>query len=150
MTQSLPPKGLVLYADDDPDDIELLSEAFQVYANDLELMTFSDGIELLRFIETIDPFHATPCLFILDINMPRLNGKETLRRLRRLDSFADVPVVLFSTSSQPADAAFAKNYNAGFVTKPLHTNQVHVIIDEIIEHCSDDIKKNIRKKNGNR
>jgi len=150
MTQSLPPKGLVLYADDDPDDIELLSEAFQVYANDLELMTFSDGIELLRFIETIDPFHATPCLFILDINMPRLNGKETLRRLRRLDSFAEVPVVLFSTSSQPADAAFAKNYNAGFVTKPLHTNQVHVIIDEIIEHCSDDIKKNIRKKNGNR
>jgi len=149
MTQSLPPKSLVLYADDDPDDIQLLSEAFEVYSNDLELMTFTDGIELLRFIETIDPFHVAPCLFILDINMPLLNGKETLRRLRRLDSFADVPVVLFSTSSLPADAAFAKNFNAGFVTKPLHTNQVHLIIDEIIEHCSDDVKRNIRRKNGN-
>ncbi len=150
MTQSLPPKSLVLYADDDPEDIELVSEAFQEYAQNVDLMTFGDGIELLNFIEGIDPFNAAPCLFILDINMPRLNGKETLRRLRRVEAFADVPAVLFSTSSLPADAVFAKNFNAGFVTKPLHTNQVHMIIDEIIEHCSDEVKKNIRRRNGNR
>lgn len=149
MTQSLPPKSLVLYADDDPEDIELVSEAFLSYAQNVELLTFPDGIELLNFIETIDPFHASPCLFILDINMPRLNGKETLRRLRRIEGFAEVPAVLFSTSSLPADASFAKNFNAGFVTKPLHTNQVHMIIDEIIDHCSDEVKKNIRRKNGN-
>lgn len=148
MTQSLPPKSLVLYADDDPEDIELVSEAFQSYSQNVELLTFPDGIELLKFIETIDPFHASPCLFILDINMPRLNGKETLRRLRRINNFAEVPAVLFSTSSLPADANFAKNFNAGFVTKPLHTNQVHMIIDEIVDHCSDEVKKNIRKKNG--
>lgn len=149
MTQSLPPKSLVLYADDDPEDIELVSEAFQHFAKNVELMTFPDGIELLNFIETVDPFHAAPCLFILDINMPRLNGKETLRRLRTVEALADVPAVLFSTSSLPADAAFARNLNAGFVTKPLHTNQIHHIIDEIIEHCSDEVKKNIRRSNGN-
>jgi CheY-like chemotaxis protein len=149
MTQSLPPKSLVLYADDDPEDIELVSEAFEVYAPNIQLKTFADGIELLNFIETIDPFHPAPCLFILDINMPRLNGKETLRRLRRIDTFADVPAVLFSTSSLPADAIFAKSFNAGFVTKPLHTNQVHLIVDEIIEHCSDEVKKMIQKRNGN-
>lgn len=149
MTQSLPPKSLVLYADDDPEDIELVSEAFQAYAQNVELVTFADGVELLNFIETVDPLHIAPCLFILDINMPRLNGKETLRRLRRIETFAEVPAVLFSTSSLPADAVFAKNLNAGFVTKPLHTNQVHLIIDEIIEHCSDDVKKMIRKQNGN-
>ncbi|MBO9681494.1 MAG: response regulator [Flavisolibacter sp.] len=149
MTQSLPPKSLVLYADDDPEDIELVSEAFQSYSQNVELLTFADGIELLNFIETIDPFHASPCLFILDINMPRLDGKETLRRLRRIESFSEVPAVLFSTSSLPADASFARNFNAGFVTKPLHTNQVNMIIDEIIDHCSDEVKKNIRRKNGN-
>jgi CheY-like chemotaxis protein len=149
MTQSLPPKSLVLYADDDPEDIELVSEAFQAYAQNVELLTFPDGIELLNFIETVDPFHASPCLFILDINMPRLDGKETLRRLRRIENFSEIPAVLFSTSSLPADAAFAKNFNAGFVTKPLHTNQVHLIIDEIIEHCTDEVKKNIRRSNGN-
>jgi CheY-like chemotaxis protein len=112
-------------------------------------MTFPDGIELLNFIETINPFHASPCLFILDINMPRLNGKETLRRLRTIESFTEVPAVLFSTSSLPSDAAFAKSFNAGFVTKPLHTNQIHLIIDQIIDHCSDEVKENIKKKNGN-
>jgi CheY-like chemotaxis protein len=149
MTQSLPPKSLVLYADDDPEDIELINEAFISYSQDIELMTFPDGIALLNFIEEIDPFHAAPCLFILDINMPRLNGKETLRRLRSLESFAEVPAVLFTTSSQPSDAAFARSFNAGFVTKPLHANQIHMIVDEIISHCTDDVKKNIRRKGSN-
>lgn len=149
MTQSLPPKSLVLYADDDPEDIELISEAFLSYSQNIELMTFTDGVELLKFIESIDPFHAAPCLFILDINMPRLNGKETLRRLRTIESFTEVPAVLFSTSSLPSDARFAENFNAGFVTKPLHTNQVYMIIDQIIDHCSEEVKKNIRGRRNN-
>ncbi|MGZ3922441.1 MAG: response regulator [Flavisolibacter sp.] len=149
MTQSLPPKSLVLYADDDPEDVELISDAFLSYSQNIELMTFPDGIELLNFIQSINPFHAAPCLFILDINMPRLNGKETLRRLRRMESFADVPAVLFSTSSLPADAAFAQNLNAGFVTKPLHSNQIYVIVDQIIEHCSEQVKINIRRRGTN-
>lgn len=149
MTQSLPPKILVLYADDDTDDIELVSEAFMEYAPSVELVTFSDGIEMLNYIQSIDTFQPAPSLFILDINMPRLNGKETLRRLRRLKQFIEVPAVLFTTSTLPDDAAFAQNYNAGFVTKPLLNKQVHVIIDQIIDHCSDEVKKMIRKGNGN-
>lgn len=148
MTQSLPPKSLVLYADDDPEDIELVSEAFGAYSQNVELLTFRDGVELLSYIKTIDTFQAAPCLFIIDINMPRLNGKETLMRLRRNEAFSDVPAVLFSTSTLPADASFARNYNAGFVTKPLHMDQIHHIIDQIVEHCSDEVKRMIRK-NGN-
>src|SRR5690348_147504 len=103
MTQSLPPKTLVLYADDDPDDIELVSEAFSLYSRNVELLTFRDGVELLSYIQSIDAFQAVPCLFIIDINMPRLNGKETLKRLRRIQEFADVPAVLFTTSTLPSD-----------------------------------------------
>ena len=147
MTQSLPPKSLVLYADDDPDDIELVSEAFRDYAKNVELRTFEDGFQLLQFIEKIEHLQPLPCLFILDINMPGLNGKETLRRLRSIDGFADVPAALFSTSTMPSDAAFARSLNAGFVTKPLLENQVHQIIDQIIDHCSDEVKRMIRKRN---
>lgn len=150
MTQSLPPKSLVLYADDDPEDIELVSEAFHAYSQNVELLTFNDGVDLLNYVKSVNSFQASPCLFIIDINMPRLNGKETLVRLRKHEEFAEVPAVLFSTSTMPADAVFAQNYNAGFVTKPLHTDQVHQIIDQIIEHCSDEVKKIIRKRNGNR
>lgn len=149
MTKSLPPKNLVLYADDDPDDIELVSEAFSIYSRNIELLTFKDGVEMLSYIESINPFQAAPCLFIIDINMPRLNGKETLKRLRRIEEFAEVPAVLFTTSTLPSDESFARNFNAGFVTKPLHTNQVHQIVDQIIDHCSDEVKKIIRRRNGN-
>lgn len=149
MTQSLPPKSLVLYVDDDPDDIELVCEAFSAYSRNVEVLTFRDGVEMLSYIESINPFQATPCLFIIDINMPRLNGKETLKRLRRIEEFAEVPAVLFTTSTLPSDENFAKNFNAGFVTKPLHTNQVHHIIDQIIDHCSEEVKKMIRRRKGN-
>lgn len=146
MTQSLPPKSLVLYADDDPDDIELVTEAFREHAQNVELIFFSDGIQLLNYVETADPLNPLPCLFILDINMPRLNGKETLRRLRSIDGLSDIPAVLFSTSTMPADAVFAENFKAGFVTKPLLAEQMHQILNKIIEHCDDEVQKMIRKK----
>lgn len=149
MTQSLPPKSLVLYADDDPEDIELVSEAFGHYSQNIELIAFRNGNEMLNYVRTLDPLQPAPCLFIIDINMPGINGKETLKRLRKIEEFSEVPAVLFSTSTLPADAVFAKVYNAGFVTKPLYSDQVHQILDQIIDHCSDEVKKMIRKSNGN-
>ncbi|MGZ5287452.1 MAG: response regulator [Flavisolibacter sp.] len=149
MTQPQPPKSLVLYADDDPDDIDLLRQAFEEHAQNVELLTFQDGKELLNYIEKLDAFQPLPCLAIIDINMPRLSGKETLKRLRAMDGFLDLPAVLFSTSTMPADAHFARNHNAGFVTKPLHSQQIHLIINQIIEHCPDEVKKMIQKRNNN-
>jgi len=147
MTKSLPPKTLVLYADDDADDIELVADAFREHARNVQLITFNDGMELMQYVSSIEKLEPAPCLFILDINMPRLNGKETLRRLRQLQAFAEIPAVLFSTSTMPADESFAANYNAGFVTKPLLADQIHHIIDQIIEHCSDEVKERIKKRN---
>ena len=148
MTQYQPPSSLVLYADDDPDDIELVSQAFKEHARNVELKTFHNGVEMIKYVEQLDPFQPPPCLAIIDINMPKLDGKETLRRLRKIDRFTDIPAVLFSTSTMPLDAQFARHYNAGFVTKPLHSSQIHLIINEIIEHCPDEVKRIIRKQNG--
>lgn len=144
MTHSLPPKSLVLYADDDRDDIDLVMDAFRDHAQNVEVLTFSDGIQLMEYVEHLDPLQPLPCLFILDINMPRLNGKETLRRLRTMESFVNVPAVIFSTSTMPADENFAKSFNAGFITKPLRTEQIFHIIDAFIDHCSEDVRKTLR------
>lgn len=145
MTQSLPPRKLVLYADDDPDDIELITEAFSEFSEGVRLVTFGDGEELLRFLEMRSPFEPKPCLVILDINMPGKNGKETLKRIRGIREFDEVPVVLFSTSTLPADAAFAGKLDAGFITKPIHTRQIQQIIDQLIEHCPEETKNHIKK-----
>ncbi len=148
MTKSLPPKSLVLYADDDLEDRELIGEAFQNYEHAIELLTFENGIELLSFIQRLNPFQPTPCLIILDINMPALDGKETLERLRKMEGFKDVPAVLFSTSTLPSEADFAKCFNAGFVTKPLYQPQIRLIVDKLIEHCTDEVKKRIKRQRG--
>ena len=149
MTKSLPPKSLVLYADDDADDRELIKDAFEEYASIIELKMFERGADLLHFLHQIMPLQPAPCLIILDINMPGLDGKQTLRRIRSLDNFEDVPVVLFTTSTLPAEAAFAQSHNAGFVTKPLHGNQIQFILHQLIDHCTDEIKEKFRRHREN-
>ncbi len=146
MTKSLPPKSLVLYADDDLDDISLIREAFHEYSHVIDLLTFSDGIQLLNFLEQLTPLQAAPCLVILDINMPRLNGKEILEKIRSKNELQEVPVVLFSTSTLPAEARFARALNAGFVSKPLIASQIHQIVDELLAHCSEEVKRKINRK----
>lgn len=149
MTKSISPKRLVVYADDDPEDLELISEAFNDFSETVRLQTFEDGYSLVSYLSGLLPFQPAPCLIILDVNMPGLNGKETLRKIRNLPRFEQVPVVLFSTSTLPSEKAFAKSFSAGFLTKPLHSNQVRQILDQLIDHCSDEAKKHIRRRNDN-
>ncbi len=145
MTQLTPSKNIVLYADDDADDLELVEDAFARYASNVEVISFIDGTGALSYLQNLPPVAAAPCLIILDINMPVINGKEVLVRLRQMDRFQSVPVVLFTTSSQPTDKMFAEKNNAGFVTKPLDVKQMKIITDQFINHCSDEIKNNIRR-----
>jgi CheY-like chemotaxis protein len=142
----IPPKNLVLYADDDPDDLQLVREAFSKYASNVEVLTVSDGLEALSYLKGLSQDDPSPCLVILDINMPRLNGRETLKQLRKLDRYGDVPVILFTTSSLPVDKDFAITHKAGFISKPLNARQMDVITDQFIEHCADEIKKQIRRE----
>jgi len=142
MTSSLPPKHLVLYADDDQDDISLVTDAFSEYAN-IELKTFPDGIALLNYVR-FQPGNVKPCLVMIDINMPKMNGKQVLMELRNTTGYEDVPMVLFSTSTLPSEAAFAASFNAGFVIKPLYYHHLSSVADSLIEHCTDEVKKRIR------
>lgn len=145
MTKFLAPKHIVVYADDDPDDIELVEEAFRRYTNNVEVVTFRDASQTLSFLKNQSDSDPLPCLIILDINMPLISGKEALVRLRQMERYEAIPVVLFTTSSMPADKAFGQHHNAGFVTKPLGYEQMEIITKQFIDHCTDDIKKQIRR-----
>ena len=138
-------KNIVIYADDDPDDLEFVKDSFARYSPTVEVVTARDGVEALSILSDLPPHEPTPCLIILDINMPRLNGKETLLDIRKMKRFEEVPIVLFSTSSLPADKNFASAHNIGFITKPLNSEQMELITDQFIHHCTDEVKKNIRK-----
>ncbi len=145
MTKPATPKNIVLYADDDTDDLELVQEAFSRYSKNVEVVTVKDGSQVLSYLQRLSDEDPMPCLVILDINMPVLNGKEVLKRLRDYDRFEALPAVLFTTSSLPQDQNFASKYHAGFVTKPLDVAQMEVITELFIDHCNDEIKKSIRR-----
>lgn len=134
-------KRVVLYADDDPDDIDFVREAFSRHAKDIELKTFSSAIELLQFIPEQDQEDSLPCLIILDINMPQMNGKDAVKQLRDMDRYGDVPIVLFSTSTSPHDIYFAKYFKAGFLTKPLSERQMDIIVEKFLDHCNEGVKE---------
>lgn len=145
MTKYTTSKNIVIYADDDPDDIELVEDAFKQFANNVEVITFGDGSQALSYLRNLTEADPLPCLVILDINMPVLNGKETLVRLRQLEKFEEVPVVLFTTSSMPVDKSFAQHHKAGFITKPLGYEQMEMITKEFIDNCSEENQKKIRR-----
>lgn len=146
MTKTMSTKSIVLYADDDADDIQFVTEAFINYSKNVELVTVSDGLEALSYLKNLSVDAPAPCLIILDINMPRMDGKEALIKLRQMERFEKIPSVLFTTSSQNRDKDFAARYNAGFLTKPIDIFQMEVVANTFIEHCSEQIKKNIRKE----
>ncbi len=146
MSKPFPPNNIIVYADDDPDDLQLLSDSFHQYSDRVELLTFCDGIQALTYLQNISPNEPLPCLIILDVNMPRLDGKELLKQLRQHKRFAKVPVVLFTTSSLESDKDFALKHNAGFLTKPIDMRQMEIITDQFIDHCTDDIREEIRRK----
>ena len=137
-------KSLVFYADDDEDDREFVAEAFQLHDDYIELKMFGDGMELLSYVEMHPQPH--PCLIILDINMPRVDGKDTLRILRQKPGYENVPVVVFTTSSLPADSYFARHYKAGFITKPLDLRQMTSIVENFLEYCTDEDKVKFKKR----
>jgi CheY-like chemotaxis protein len=138
-------RSVVLYADDDVDDLNLVKDAFEEHALNVELKTAYDGEHAIQTVRELINNNIVPCLIILDINMPRLNGKETLLKIRGINELEDTPVILFSTSSDAADRRFAEQNKAGFLTKPIEYKQMDEIINTFISHCFDDTIKSIRK-----
>jgi len=104
----------LLCIDDDLEDSELLREAINVVDVTCTCIIASSGAEGLRILRGIVPDHI-----ILDINMPRMDGRETLVRIRKTEAISRVPVHILSTTGSADEAASLKRIGATtFVTKP--------------------------------
>lgn len=115
----------ILMAEDDADDRLLVKEAFQEshVANDLYFV--EDGVELLNFLRgesrytdtALSPF---PDLILLDLNMPRKDGREALEEIKSDPRLKRIPVVVLTTSKEEED--ILRSYNIGaasYITKPV-------------------------------
>jgi CheY-like chemotaxis protein len=140
-----PTKPVLVYCDDDKDDLQLVADALLPYKDSIVVSLFESGYEAYEFLLDLEKRAEKPCLIILDMNMPGLSGKELLPVLRTIPFFDDVPVVLFTTSSSQHDYRFALNYNAGFITKPMTYTQMDIIAEQFLNHCEEEVRKKVKR-----
>ena len=114
----------ILMADDDPEDRLLTQEAFEENHLSNDLRFVEDGIELLDYLhqrgQYSDPTTAPrPGLILLDLNMPRKDGRQALQEIKADPELRRIPVVVLTTSQ--ADEDIVETYDLGcssFITKP--------------------------------
>ncbi len=113
----------ILLAEDDPDDRLLLQEALQEGRLANELTCVEDGEELLDYLHQRGKWAGgapRPGLILLDLNMPKLDGREALRAIKADPSLRQIPVVVLTTSKAEEDVL--RSYDLGansFITKPV-------------------------------
>ena len=115
----------ILIADDDADDRMLIKDAFESGKLNNKLEFVEDGEELLRFLRREGEYasmqdHAYPGLILLDLNMPKMDGREALKELKADPGLQRIPVVVLTTSEAEED--IVRTYGLGvnsFITKPV-------------------------------
>ncbi len=106
----------ILLVEDDPDDIELLQEALNMNNVAFDMSTIRQGDHVLTYLEQCSTF---PDLLVLDLNLPKMSGREILQRIKSSPAFMHIPVVIFTTSSSVTDMNECMAMNADrFITKP--------------------------------
>ncbi|MGE0494755.1 MAG: response regulator [Vulcanimicrobiota bacterium] len=113
-------KVKILLIEDSAEDIELTREAFLELCPSVELLTARDGATAMEILRAGD----TPSLVLLDLNLPRMNGREVLREIKSDPQLATIPVIILTTSSANDDVLEAyRNHANCYLTKPLHFEQ---------------------------
>ena len=111
------PAFIVLMADDDEDDCLLVESAFQDMGIAHDLRFVEDGQELLDYLynegDFADPEKSPrPDLILLDLNMPRIDGREALARIKSDPQLKNIPVLILTTSREERDIALSKHAGA--------------------------------------
>jgi CheY-like chemotaxis protein len=118
------PVHAILLVEDSPADIKITERALRESAIPVELLVVRDGQEAVDYLQrkgvhAASPKWRSPDLILLDLNLPRLNGREVLQHIRATPSLRGVPVVVLTTSNRAEDVQDV--YNAGantYIEKP--------------------------------
>lgn len=124
----------IFYADDDFDDRVLVKEALNEIDPSISCVTVCDGREA---IDALSKAAQLPDYILLDINMPVMNGIECLTRLKSDEKFKSIPVVIYSTTSDPTEINFCYHLGAlCFIHKPHSFPQLKASLRRFIQHVS--------------
>jgi len=126
----------VLLVEDDPGDVMMTREAFQDYKLRNELHVVSDGAEAMEFLRQEGEYagRPRPDLVLLDLNLPRMDGRQVLEAIKSDPDLASIPVVVLTTSENEDDVLRSYSLHANaYVTKPVDFERFIDVIRRIDE-----------------
>ena len=108
----------ILVAEDDEDDYSLLKDIFKKIYPQINLIWVKDGEELTELL--FKSSNSKPACIILDLNMPKKDGRQALAEIRAKKDLQDIPIIVFTTSASKADKLYVGEFGrTSFVTKPI-------------------------------
>jgi len=119
----------ILIADDDEDDKFLLKSAFEECKIEAPLTFVDNGQELIDFLHKAKKL---PSIIILDLNMPKKDGREALKEVKQNPTFRSIPILILTTSNSPEDVRNCYFLGANcFITKPSTFEGLMKVIDQL-------------------
>ena len=126
----------VLLVEDNPGDVRLTPEAFREANASIRLHVASDGVEAMAFVRQEGPHAAAPRpdLILLDLNLPKMDGREVLAQIKRDDHLKTIPTIILTTSGAQADILRSYQLHANaYVSKPLQLDTFQSLVSSINE-----------------
>lgn len=127
---------VILLIEDNPGDVRLTQEAFKEGKKNITLEVATDGIEALRFLRKEGPYaeKQIPDLILLDLNLPKWDGREVLKEIKNDPSLRRIPVIVLTTSNAGTDILNSYDLHANcFINKPIDFDNFFNIIHKIEE-----------------
>lgn len=122
---------LVFLVDDDTEDHEIFEIAFGKAFSGYTLVTADNAIDAIEKLKDDSTFN--PDIIFVDINMPRMNGKDCVRELRKIQTLEKTPIVLYSTHDNHKEIVEAQQAGASdFMTKPGSIQQYTKVLQEMV------------------
>jgi len=126
----------VLLIDDDKDDLEMLEEALKAIDGEHKIIEAYNGVEGLEKLNELAASQTLPCLVVLDINMPRMDGRQTFVTIKSDNRFSNIPIVIFSTSTSLLDKTFFERHHTAYLVKPVKLVELTRTASRMISICS--------------
>jgi CheY-like chemotaxis protein len=117
---------IILYAEDDPEDVDVFREAIKSLDATIGCIFAKDGREALEILENAV---ILPDYIFLDVNMPLLGGKECLTQIKARKELKNIPVIIYTTSNRQNDIKDFKSLGAAeYIIKP---NSFHQVLNSL-------------------
>jgi two-component system, chemotaxis family, response regulator Rcp1 len=124
----------VLLVEDSPGDVRLTQEAFREYSKPVRLHLASDGVEAMAFLRR-EGIHANaprPDLILLDLNLPKMDGREVLALIKKDQDLKIIPTIILTTSDDEADVMISYQLQANcYLRKPAHWDAFDSLVRSI-------------------